>query len=143
MPVWKYRSQNTHNQLSLHDCSCGSFKVTKDKIIMEMEWMEVLATHPDNPYSKAHQSAEGIIEFYDVSDVQIETGTFINKALEVLDIDSEKINTGFRIRINAISSREGDTEEDFFSISFKCRRASVVFNELKDESWFENLENIQ
>ncbi len=140
MPMWKYRSQNTHDQLSLHDCSCGVFKVTEDKIIMEMEQMEVLATHPNNPYSKAHQSEEGIIEFYDVSDVQIETGTFINKALEVLDFNSEKLDTGFQIHINAIASSEGNTEEDFFSISFKCSSSSVMFNELKDESWFENIQ---
>lgn len=50
--MWKYRSQNTHDALFLHDCWCSSFKIVESRIIMEMEWMEVLATHPDNPYAR-------------------------------------------------------------------------------------------
>ena len=61
MENYRYRSVNTFEQLSLHDCQ-GSVMRREDRtLVLEMEWMEVLAAHPDNPYDKAHQSGEGKI----------------------------------------------------------------------------------
>ena len=39
---------------------------------MLMEWMEVLETHPDNPYSEAHQSGNGMIELLECEIIHLE-----------------------------------------------------------------------
>ena len=36
-----------------------------------MDWMEVMPEHPNNPYSVAHQSGEGQVEFIGCRNVNI------------------------------------------------------------------------
>ncbi len=62
MEKWKYVSENTTDAVSLHDCDCSHLFYENNKVIMKMEWMEILDFHPQNEYSEAHQSGEGVIE---------------------------------------------------------------------------------
>lgn len=59
---YKYIHENCLNELELHDCACSHLYFQNDRLIFEMEWMEVLASHPQNPYPQAHQSGPGRIE---------------------------------------------------------------------------------
>ena len=56
MDGFRYVSENTIDHLSLHDCDCSAMKSDGEDLIFEVEWIEVLATHPDNPFPQAHQS---------------------------------------------------------------------------------------
>ena len=61
MDGFRYVSENTIDYLSLHDCDCFAMKSDGEDLVFEVEWIEVLATHPDNPFPQAHQSGEGRI----------------------------------------------------------------------------------
>ena len=61
MVEYKFISENTIEYLSLHDCQCSRLYYADSALIFEMEWMEVLATHPNNPFDKSYQSTEGKI----------------------------------------------------------------------------------
>ena len=52
MVEYKFISENTIEYLSLHDCQCSRLYYADSTLIFEMEWMEVLATHPNNPFDK-------------------------------------------------------------------------------------------
>ncbi len=137
MNQWKCVSQNTISFLSLHDCECSSFYIDEHDIIMEMEWMEVLAEHPYNPFLKAHQSTEGRIEFHNVHQIQVKCGEYQNQSLEILDFDVEELQMGYQIGINAITTDKNSGKEDFISMQFICEKSTVMFNELTNVSWFE------
>lgn len=53
MDIWKYDSTDTAEYLYLHDCDCRHIYGCDNKLIPEMEWMEILETHSDNPYNEA------------------------------------------------------------------------------------------
>ena len=59
---YKYISENSLKYVFLHDCCCSRIHFADNKLIFEMDWMEILAQHPLNPYPQAHQSGPGIIE---------------------------------------------------------------------------------
>ena len=61
MTQFRFVSRNTADHLSLHDCVCSQLTVNSAEIVFELEWMEVLASHPDNPFPQARQSGEGRI----------------------------------------------------------------------------------
>lgn len=61
MDYYKFVSENTIEHLSLHDCQCSRLYYMDSTLVFEMEQMEVLSTHPDNPFDKAYQSTEGKI----------------------------------------------------------------------------------
>lgn len=140
MNIWKYNSTDTAQYLSLHDCDCKHIYSCKDKFIMEMEWMEVLETHPDNPYNEIHQSGVGLIELLecDLMSCEISIGGETKtikllseiemKNLEVLDFLVEKCKEGYKAKmymINAVS------KEEFYdiSISLVFKHSLVRFNE--------------
>lgn len=54
MVEYKFISENTIEYLSLHDCQCSRLYYADSTLIFEMEWMEVLATHPNNPFDKSY-----------------------------------------------------------------------------------------
>ena len=58
---YKFCSKNTLKHFSLHDCICSRMFFDGSNIVLDMEWMEVLPSHQNNPYSKAHQSKDGRI----------------------------------------------------------------------------------
>lgn len=58
---YKFDSENTLDYLSLHDCMCKKLFFKENQLVFNMEWMEVLDTHPLNPFKTAHRSDEGII----------------------------------------------------------------------------------
>ncbi|MBO6229268.1 MAG: hypothetical protein J6O50_01765 [Ruminiclostridium sp.] len=75
MENFTYISENTIEHLSLHDCSCTRMYQKGTTFVFDMEWMEVLASHPDNPFEKAHQSGTGRIV---LNDTVIVSGELIN-----------------------------------------------------------------
>jgi len=57
--AFKFFSENTLKYLSFHDCHCSRLYYSDETLIFEMDWMEVLADHPLNPFEKSHQSSAG------------------------------------------------------------------------------------
>lgn len=138
--MWKYESHNTAEYLSLHDCDCIHIYGNGNNLILEMEWMEVLPEHPNNPYEKAHQSTNGIVEFFDCSDVLIEVNgeDIANdshldyKDYEIIEYLIEKLDKCYHAKMYMIKS------EPFMDIAIDLIFKSSItrFNELKDVSWF-------
>lgn len=148
----KYESVDTVAYLSLHDCECSRIYNENNNLVMLMEWMEVLETHPDNPYSEAHQSDNGMIELLECEVIHIEHNIGEEKILiesfneidfyefEVLDFDIEKVKSNFQATIYMLkTSRQKQFENLLIELLFKKSRTR--FNELNDVSWFVDFNN--
>ena len=146
MAQFGYVSENTIEHLSLHDCGCSVMRFDGDDLILEMQWMEVLATHPDNPFTQAHQSGEGRIILHGA---HIERGELIKgdksspidktaqvKDFEILALDEEKSDGGFVLSLLGVFS--GADKPDFIEMKIHCSSSSVLFSELGEVSWFED-----
>lgn len=147
MDKWNYISENTTNAISLHDCDCTRIYYENNKVILEMEWMEILEYHPQNKYSDAHQSGKGIIEFiepqliickYDKSGVveNIYELKMLNLTnLEFLDFEETKLENGYENKMFLIKASNDDIYDNVFFV-LRYQSSIVKFNELNDVSWF-------
>jgi hypothetical protein len=115
-------------------------------LVFDMEWMEVLASHPDNPFEKAHQSGTGRIV---LNDTVIVSGELINddssipmdtinevKDFEILDFD-ETINNE-KCELSLFGDSVYEPKADFIKMNIKYSSSQVMFNELGEVSWFES-----
>ncbi len=150
MKSFKYISENTIQHLSLHDCVCSNLSYKNSSLIFEMEWMEVLSTHPNNPFDKAHQSGRGRIVLFDpiighgnLDKWKSNDSTAIMlteqkeiKNFEILEFNEEKDKNGFVLSLYGIFNNNSQ----FDSIKMKIRYSSskVMFNDLNAVSWFES-----
>lgn len=147
MKKWNYVSENTIDEVSLHDCDCTHIYYENNRLILEMEWMEIMPSHPHNIFSEAHQSGEGIIELnepriiectYEKAGIQesINDLSLLElKNLQILDFNELKDEYGFENKIFLINaSNEGIY--DNVALKLKYKSSIVKFNELNDKSWF-------
>lgn len=149
MGEWKYISENTTDLLSLHDCGCTHIYYKDNRVIMKMEWMEILESHPNNMFAEAHQSGEGIIELigpeiiecmYEKSGVQevMSDVTRLDfKELEILEFDETKTEDGFENRMYMIRASKGGVYDNVV-LTIRYKASMVKFNELNNVSWFVN-----
>lgn len=151
---WKYESNNAVEHLSLHDCECNQIYSENNNLVMLMEWMEILETHPDNPYTEAHQSGNGRIELlgcqfiygkHNVGDKKIliksiEEISF--QELEVLDFDIEIMEGAFRAKIYMLKENPQKEFEDL-SMELIFHNSKTMFNQLNDVSWFVDFDSAE
>ncbi len=147
---YKTESKNTTQFINLHDCQCKRLSYNNSKIVLEMEWIEILGEHPENPYDMAHSSDEGLIELNDVIiiDYIIDYGnnhtvtTEINKSFKIDDIEiysySENSNINSEYRYAEISAF---TPDNFIMLEILFKESCVKWNNLDNISWFENEKN--
>lgn len=146
MDGFRYVSENTIDHLSLHDCDCSAMKSDGEDLIFEVEWIEVLATHPDNPFPQAHQSGRGRIVLHGAV---IEQGELIKgdddktpmtdvsqvKGFEVLTFDEQRKDGGFELSLYGVFS--GNEDADYIQMKIRYSSSTVMFSELGEVSWFE------
>ncbi|MDE5569888.1 MAG: hypothetical protein K2I82_04455 [Ruminococcus sp.] len=147
---YKTESQNTTQFINLHDCQCQHLSYKNSKIVLEMEWIEVLGKHPENPYGMAHSSDKGFIELNDgiIIDYIIDYGNNstanieINKPFKIDDIEiysyseNNKINSEYKYaEISAL------TPDNFIMLEILFKESCVKWNNLDDVSWFESEKN--
>lgn len=152
MEDYKNVSVNTICHLSLHDCVCARLYYDRNILVFDMEWMEVLSSHPDNPFDKAHQSGCGKII---LSDPEIGHGVFIAKDpggdkrilhkedidardFEVLDFTEENKGNAFRLKLFGEFHRNPNFAWIEMEICYSS--SSVMFDRLGELSWFEDEE---
>ena len=145
MESFRYISRNTVEHLSLHDCCCAKLYRDGTSLVFEMEWMEVLASHPDNPYDKARQSGEGRIVLHGavIESGELTTGSVRIPAdtlgevrdFEILDFDETASGTGFGLSLYGISV--GEPKADFIDMRISYSSSEVMFGSLGEVSWFE------
>lgn len=147
MQKWKYVSENTTDAVSLHDCGCARIYYKNNRVIIEVEWMEIMDYHPQNKYSEAHQSGQGIIELIEPQIIKCQyekSGVFRTTSdlplleftnLEFLDFNEIKVENGYENKMFLIkASNEGIYDNLVLILSYKS--SIVKFNELHDISWF-------
>ena len=145
MDGFRYVSENTIDHLSLHDCDCSAMRSDGEDLAFEVEWIEVLATHPDNPFPQAHQSGKGRIVLHGAV---IEQGELIKddnrtriadvsqvKGFEVLSFDEERKDGGFELSLYGVFS--GIEDADYIQMKIRYSSSTVMFGELGEVSWFE------
>lgn len=151
MKKYKISSENTTKYIDLHDCICSHLHYKNKKLIFEMEWMEILSSHPLNTYNEAHQSSEGIIELKSPIILNIETYKYNGDKIESPELKNFNF---YNLEINDYDeffiSKEysyitfygsnGNKDEEYDYITFDClfKGSTVKWDELKNISWFEN-----
>lgn len=148
MEEYQFKSINTADHLSLHDCVCKRLCGKDSTLVFDMEWMEVLESHPDNPYDEAHQSGEGKIILKHPSKIEgkIESANKENvlvfsnageidiQNFEVLTFDVDELPSGFKLRLYGLFSH--NPNYDYIEIDLEFETSEVMFNELGEKSWF-------
>lgn len=139
-------SLNTAKHLSLHDCICSRIYYEKNKLVLQMAWMDILCSHPKNPFAKAHQSGEGRIELVNpaLRDIQFDESPIDHlniteiawERLEILDYDELEIQNGYEAHLFALI---GNAPIHCLSLSIAYQGSIVMWNQLNGESWFEAL----
>jgi len=117
-----------------------------------MEWMEILRTHPLNPFPQAHQSGEGRIELVEpkivectlsmngseethrVSDVR----ELDYRELEFLEYEEASREDGtdvYRAKMYMLFDRESCYYD--FCMEIKYQKSLVMWDTFHEVSWFE------
>ena len=154
MASYKFCSKNTLDHFSLHDCICSRMFFDGSNIVLDMEWMEVLPGHRNNPYSKAHQTKEGRIVLERPS---LEKCTLLPwgekenqsreltldeidvRNFEVLSFDEEADQDGYKLMLyGEMNNGQENDEYAFIDMIVHYSSSKDMFNELAGESWFEN-----
>ena len=145
MTPFRFVSQNTIDHLSLHDCVCSQMTVNSAEIVFELEWMEVLASHPDNPFPQARQSGEGRVVLHKpvvesgvliTGDTQTQIPeTAVITDFEILEFDEQATESGFELSLYGVSV--GEPKADFIEMKIAYESSEVMFDELGEASWFE------
>lgn len=145
MDNFKYISENTAGELSFHDCCASQISFDNGRLVLEMEWLEVLASHPLNPYPKAHQSGEARVVFEGAriiscsaskGELSVSGEKLTLGGAEILKYDEEKTKEGFAAKLDMIAD---DKALEFILIEFTFEKSYVMWNELGDTSWFEDV----
>lgn len=148
---YKTESKNTTQFINLHDCQCQHLSYNNSKIVLEMDWIEILAEHPENPYNMAHSSDNGLIELNDVIIINhtIDRGNNftsaieMNKPFKINDIEiysfSEYSLINSEYKYAEISAFSPDN--DYIIIELLFKESCVKWNNLDDISWFERERN--
>ena len=113
-----------------------------------MEWMEVLASHPDNPFDKAQQSGEGAIVLYDPV---IDSGELTNGDNSISIVELNEVKDFEILRFDEIVNKDrfelslfGDSvcepKAEFIEMIINYSSSKVMFNEFGEISWFESEE---
>lgn len=150
---YKYFSKNTLDHFSLHDCVCSRMYFNGSSIILDMEWMEVLSSHPNNPFIKAHQSKEGRLVLENPSLDKCTLIPFDEKEkqsrklalneidvrnIEVLSFDVEADGDGYKLTLyGELDNCQGNAGYAFIDMIIRFSSSQDMFNELAGESWFE------
>ncbi|MDE6516387.1 MAG: hypothetical protein K2L18_00850 [Acetatifactor sp.] len=152
---YKYISENSLKELYLHDCDCSHLYFQDDRLIFEMEWMEVLASHPLNPYPQAHQSGPGRIELIHPEIIECsltENGTAHDdwkdlqlSKVEELDFSDAEFRDCTETKNDKIYQAEMylafyERNAPYYAISIHIayEKSIVMWDALNDVSWFED-----
>ena len=147
MQDYKYISENTLTDISLHDCGCEKIYMSDTDLVFDMEFMEICSEHELNPFPLAHQTAEGKIIFknveikkcqlddYDVLANKKTISDFCLEDLTVLDYDENPFENKYFAKIYMIFL----PGEEFYGISLEItfEKSIVMWNAFTRVSWFE------
>lgn len=149
---YRYTSEDTLRYLSLHDCDCSHLYYAEDCLVFVMEWLEVLSSHPLNPFPQAHQSGGGRIELVrprivscsiarregsrvqNVSDV----GELDYSGLEFLDCEETDRRTKegvYHAKMYLIFDRDSNYSD--ISLEVEYEKSRVMWDAFHGVSWFE------
>ena len=149
---YRFSSENSLAQLSLHDCACSRLSFRDGQLICEMDWMEVRAEHPHNPYPEAHQSdageirligprlLEGTLNVFDsknhapVPRPLHSLGELDFRDLEFLRCDEQRQGGLFLAKLFLIF--DPNDQYDSLSLTLEYERSVVRWNALGAVSWF-------
>lgn len=155
---FKFKSRNSLNHLSLHDCVINHAEWIGDSLIFYMDWVDVLKTHPYNSTGKAkvarivallfENATELSCFYYDLTKAE-EEGRKVNKNTYSIPEDAEIITSSIVKRCNntEISEDEETMEDGKIVWTCSCNNDTefkitysimwVCFNALEEDSWFE------
>lgn len=115
-------------------------------LVLEMDWIEILREHPENPYNTAHSTGGGLIQFNNAVIIDCE----IAEVNFTADIESKKyfryddieIYSYYEEKLPDTDYRYAEIDgficnnNNFINISFVFRESFVKWNNFDSESWF-------
>ena len=152
--MYKFFSENTLDRFSFHDCVCSRMHYDGSSIIMDMEWMEVLPSHPNNPYEKAHQTKAGCVILKNpcllkctlipwneqkLTSKELAIDKIDVKEIEILEFNEEMDEEGYTLKIyGELQPYQKDQQYAFIHMIVHYSSSQDMFDELAGESWFED-----
>ncbi len=143
---YKYVSQNTTSHIAFHDCRCSKMYYKHNKLILDMEWLEILPSHPQNPYDKAYSTDKGQVVFYNprilnctlyqAGEIETKINSFKELNLqnfEILEYD-ETLENGLYCAEMYFFVNKGGVG---ISLKLAFDKSCVCFDNFTKISWFE------
>lgn len=142
--MWVYSSKNGLDQIDFHDCNIEVINIEHNKLILNLESVNVLSEHKLNPYDVAKNTDKCTLEFYNVEsyesgifDRNEETKTNIdlinNKDFEILKLDIIEEGKRNLYRIFGVSTSYNN---EFSEIIIKAEYTIIKWNEYITDAWF-------
>lgn len=153
----KYVSENTIDYLSLHDCIIENAKIENNTLVLELGHVDVLDTHPNNPYSVAKCADNVLFHFekFSVITSEFSDTSKVNKRIiqkgdaTVTQVEILKLANGFEVlQVKKLEENEGYNTYQFFGVcskkfgndfgefEIKSQRVLIGWDELGDDAWF-------
>ncbi len=155
---YKYISKDTLEYLSLHDCIIQSTKFEKDNLTLDFEHIDVLPSHPNNPYDVAKYTGKASLIFQNCEVLKsfIYDTRFIKKSVIQVEKDAQKVNidiinlaTDFEVLDMKMIEKNGisyvyefggncsnELGSDFGVFILKFDMVLICWNELINDAWF-------
>lgn len=145
---YEYKTKNTLEHFSLHDCFVDKMLVRDDKMLLYLSHMEVLESHPLNDVGCAQCSDEGIIIFdkmkicniklCDDGEVDLNYGEFMSvfEGMEFLQTEYLGEENGFYKFHFLVDRHEQQNVIGEFNIVYK--EVTICWNKYIHDSWFVN-----
>lgn len=149
---YTYFSRDTLQYVYLHDCDCAHMYYADSCLIFQMEWMEILRGHPQNPFPQAHQSGAGRIELFQPKIVECTLAVKGSKnirsvndvreldyyGLEFLEYEQEyKKSNDYYAELFMVFDRDSCYDNIFLKIEYQS--ATVAWDTFNGVSWIESI----
>lgn len=149
---YTYFSRDTLQYVYLHDCDCAHMYYTDSCLIFEMEWMEILRGHPQNPFPQAHQSGAGRIELFHPQIVEctlsVKGSEKIRSVNDVRELDyygleflvyeqEYRKSNDYYAELFMVFDR--DSCYDDISLKIEYQSATVAWDTFNSVSWIESI----
>lgn len=150
---WSYMNKiNILDSLVLHDCVIEGLEWNENNLILYFENIDVLPTHPNNPYKVAKRGEQAKLTFKNCIATKIirydsnkpQNSDIIEMNLEDFIIDFEVLevkrrnNDNNKLIYTVFGQCAFELNNDFGEFTLTFESVTVKWEKLKEDSWFVN-----
>jgi hypothetical protein len=155
MSDFRFVSINTLDHVSLHDCIIKNVKFLEKQLIFSFDHIDVLPTHPLNPFEKPKYTDKAVVVFEDaiiLESILFDTSNIRHLKAIVVERDAKKkemdiIDLAENFEVSKCTQNDSKSDyliegfswkyqTEFGQFLISCKQVKVYWNELLADAWF-------